>query len=128
MWTLTAEAPAGSARAVPVEQAHARIRALRTGREPWQRADGTLAHYADAVGLETDRGAAVFRPGASVQLVQITGEDAGELLRTMRARGTVQVLNLPAGDPVADALRDLGASVAVRQREMVVELSARPAG
>jgi hypothetical protein len=34
----------------------------------------------------------------------------------------VSVLNLPIDDPAADALRTLGATPAVRQREMVMEL------
>jgi ribosomal protein S18 acetylase RimI-like enzyme len=122
VWTLSAEVGAGSGREVPAPQAHARIRALRHDREPWQRADGTLAHYDDALGLETANGAAVFRPAVSMQLVQIAGEDAGELLRTMRARGTLHALNLPVRDPAAEALRELGAAVAVRQREMLLKL------
>jgi hypothetical protein len=40
----------------------------------------------------------------------------------MRARGTVHALNIPVGDPAAAALSELGGSVAVRQREMVLEL------
>jgi hypothetical protein len=122
VWTLSAEVAAGSAREVPAAQAHARIRALRTEREPWQRADGTLAHYDDALGLETANSAAVFRPAGSMQLVQIAEEDATELLRTIRARGTVYALNVPAGDEAAEALRELGAAVAVRQREMLLKL------
>jgi len=96
--------------------------ARRNAREPWQRADGTLAHHADAIGLETQGGAAIFRAAAAVQVVQLAGDDAGELLRTMRMRGAVHVLNVPIGDPAADALRELGASVAVRQHEMLLEL------
>ena len=59
---------AGSAREVPAADAHARVRELRDGREPWQRADGTLAHLDDLRGLETDDGAAVFRVTGPVQL------------------------------------------------------------
>jgi hypothetical protein len=40
----------------------------------------------------------------------------------MRAQGTVSALNIPVGDPVASALRDLGGEVAVRQREMLLAL------
>ena len=104
------------------EDAHARIRELRTSREPWQRTDETLAHYADARGLVTDAGAVVYRqPGDSVQLVQVAG-DAGPLLRALRILGPVSVLNLPEDDPAADVLRELGAAVAVRQHEMLLEL------
>jgi RimJ/RimL family protein N-acetyltransferase len=122
VWTLPDEVQPGSAREVPVDEAHERIRALRRTRDPWQRADGTLAHYDDALGLETEGGAAVFRPAGTIQLVQIAGDDQNELLRTMRARGPLYALNIPVGDPAAAVLSELGASVAVRQREMVLEL------
>jgi GNAT superfamily N-acetyltransferase len=91
-------------------------------REPWQRADETVANYADVRGLVTDGGAAVYRqPGEHVQLLQLAG-DAEPLLRALRVLGTVSVLNLPADDPAAPVLRDLGATVVVRQHEMVLEL------
>jgi hypothetical protein len=35
------------------------------------------------------------------------------------------VLNLPADDPAAECLRALGATPAVRQREMVLDLQPR---
>lgn len=125
VWSLSAEVPAGTASEVPAAQAHARIRALRSTREPWQRADGTLVHFDDLRGLETGAGAALFRVSGVVQLMQIAGADLEELLRTARTHATVSVLNLPANDPAADALRALGASVAVRQREMVLGLNAQ---
>jgi ribosomal protein S18 acetylase RimI-like enzyme len=125
VWTLSADVPNGSAREVEAGEVHARIRALRNGREPWQRADETLDHLRDVRGLETNAGAALFRMTGVAQLLQITGADSEELLRTLRQRGTVSMLNLPAGDPVADSLRALGASVAVRQREMVLDLQDR---
>ena len=107
---------------VPAEQAHVRIRELRTRREPWQRADESLAHYADTRGLATVGGAAVYRqPGEHVSLLQITG-DAEPLLRALRTLGPVSVLNLPDDDPVATALEELGATVAVRQHERVLDL------
>lgn len=108
---------------VSADDAHARIRELRAAREPWQRADETLAHYADARGLVSDGGAAVYRqPGENVQLIQIAGA-AEPLLRALRILGPVSVLNLPEDDPAAPVLRDLGAAVAVRQHEMLLELS-----
>ena len=122
VWTLSADVPGGSAREVAVGEAHARIRALRSGREPWQRADETVQHLGDTRGIETAAGAALFRVTGVVQLLQITAADSEELLRTLRQHGTVSMLNLPAADPVADSLRALGASVAVRQREMVLDL------
>jgi len=122
VWTLSAELPQGSAREVPAERAHARVRELRTAREPWQRADGTVANLEDARGLETDGGAAVFRVSNAAQVVQFAGDDLPELLRTLRGHGTVSMLNVPADGSAAGAFRDLGGSVAVRQREMVLVL------
>ena len=105
------------------EEAHARIEELRAGREPWQRTDGTLAHYADARGLVTADGAAIYRrPGENVQLVQIAGE-AEPLLRALRALGPVSLLNLPDDDPVSSVLHALGATIVVRQHEMLLELA-----
>lgn len=107
-----------------MEQAHARIRELRTEREPWQRSDATLAHYADARGIATDGGAAIFRLAGAAQIVQIAGKPR-ELLQSVRSYGNVVMLNLPASDPVGDAMRELGGSVSVRQREMVLDLANR---
>ena len=102
--------------------AHARIRELRVEREPWQRADETLAHYGDAGGLLTEAGAAVYRrSGENVQLVQIAGE-AEPLLRALRILGPVSILNLPEGDPAASAFRTLGATMVVRQHEMLLDV------
>ena len=107
---------------VPADEAHARIRELRAEREPWQRADGTLAHHADLRGLATDVGAAVYRQsGEHVQLLQLAGE-AEPLLRALRVLGAVSVVNLPVDDPAAAAFRALGAAVVVRQHEMLLEL------
>jgi hypothetical protein len=122
VWSLAAAADGGTAREVPAAEAQARVRALRKGREPWQRADGTLDNLDDLRGLVTDDGAAVFRVTSAVQVLQIAGGGADELLRTLRGFGSVSVLNLPVDDPAADALRTLGATPAVRQREMVLEL------
>lgn len=123
VWSLPAAEESGATtREVPAGEAHTRIRGLRTGREPWQRADETLAHYTDALGLLAEDGAAVYRQaGEHVQLVQVAG-DAGPLFRALRARGPVSVLNLPVEDPAADVLRELGAKVAVRQHEMLLDL------
>jgi GNAT superfamily N-acetyltransferase len=123
VWTLPTELP-GPSLEVPVEQAHARIRELRTEREPWQRSDATLAHYGDARGVEADEGAAIFRVAGAAQVVQIAGEPR-ELLRAVRSYGNVVMLNVPEGDPVGDAMRELGGSVTVRQREMVLDVAGR---
>jgi hypothetical protein len=59
--------------------------------------------------------------GENVQLVQLAGEPE-PLLRALRARGQVSVLNLPEDDAAAPVLRELGGSVVVRQHEMLLEL------
>ena len=123
VWSLPAEAGDSTAREVPAEDAHARVRELRRDREPWQRADGTLANLDDLRGLVTDDGAAVFRVTSAVQVLQIEGGGAEDILRSLRGLGAVSVLNLPADDPAADAFRALGATPTVRQREMVLELN-----
>jgi hypothetical protein len=125
VWSLPAGPAGGSAREVDAPRARARIAELRTTREPWQRADATLEHYDDLHGLEADGGAAVFRAAATVQLQQIAGNDAEELLLTLRGRGDVTLLNLPVDDPAAEALHALGAAVRVRQREMVLKIQPR---
>jgi ribosomal protein S18 acetylase RimI-like enzyme len=125
VWSLSDEVPAGTAREVPPARARARLRELRRAHEPWQRADATLDHYDDVRGLETESGVALFRVGSVVQLLQIAGDDSEELVKTLRGHGTVSVLNLPAADPAADALRKLGATPTVRQREMVLDLQPR---
>jgi ribosomal protein S18 acetylase RimI-like enzyme len=89
--------------------------------EPWQRAAGTLANYDDVRGLVTDSGAMLFCPRSKVQPQQYTGDPA-PLLRALRTYGDLYWLNLPADDPAADVLRELGGTVAVRQHEMVLEL------
>ena len=122
VWSLAAARSDGSAREVPAAEAQARVHELRESREPWQRADGTLDNLVDLRGLVTDDGAAVFLVTSAVQLLQIAGAGVDELLRTLRGFGNVSVLNLPVDDPAADALRAFGATPAVRQREMVLEL------
>ena len=49
------------ASSVPAERAQARIRAERTWREPWQRADESVANYESVEGLESKGGAVLFR-------------------------------------------------------------------
>jgi ribosomal protein S18 acetylase RimI-like enzyme len=120
VWSLPAEDGPPTAREVAAADAHARIRELRSGREPWQRADETLASYDDLRGLETDDAVGVFRGGAAVQLLQFAGE-AQPLLTALRRLGTVSVLNLPAENPATETLRSLGATVVVRQHEMLLE-------
>jgi len=121
VWSLAAEEGPTSGREIPAPQAQARIRRVSSGREPWQRSDGTLGHYDDLRGLESGDGVALFRATAAVQLLQLAGQ-AEPLLSALRRLGTVSVLNLPTDDPVAETLRSLEATVVVRQHEMLLEL------
>ena len=118
VWTLPAAEGEHSGREVPVPEAKAR---LPERREPWQRADGTLAHYADVRGLVTDSGAMLFCVRTTAQLQQYAG-DPEPLLQALRTYGDAYVLNLPADDPAATVLGELGGSVVVRQHEMRLEL------
>jgi hypothetical protein len=110
-----------------LEEAHAWVRAHRLAREPWQRADGTVARLAEleppAQGLLVGGGAAVVRSAAGrVNLLQLSG-DARALLESIRSGGEpVSLLNLPTDDPAAAAFRELGGTVVVRQHEMLLEL------
>jgi ribosomal protein S18 acetylase RimI-like enzyme len=118
VWTLRGAAGDSAGREVPVEEAKAQ---LPERHEPWQRADGTLAHYDDVRGLVTDTGAMLFCVRSSTQLQQYAGEPE-PLIRALRTFGDVYVLNLPADDPAAQVLRELGGSVTVRQHEMLLQL------
>jgi ribosomal protein S18 acetylase RimI-like enzyme len=115
------------ARSVPAEQAHARIRAERTWREPWQRSDETVANVDQVEGLENERGAILFRrSGERVSLLQGVAADetaARDLLQAFPAEATaLQWLNGPKGDPFNAAIASLGGTLAHRQHEMVLEL------
>jgi GNAT superfamily N-acetyltransferase len=118
VWILPAAEGGHAGREVPATEAKAQ---LPERHEPWQRADGTLAHYDDVRGLVTDTGAMLFCVRSSAQLQQYTGEPE-PLLRALRTFGDVYILNLPADDPAAQVLHDLGGSITVRQHEMFLEL------
>jgi GNAT superfamily N-acetyltransferase len=118
VWTLPAAEGEHPGREVPAAEAKTR---LPERHEPWQRADGTLSHYDDLRGLVTDDGAMLFCLRSSAQLQQYAGEPE-PLLRALRTFQEVYVLNLPADDPAAGVLRELGGSVVLRQHEMVLEL------
>ena len=94
---------------------------LPSRHEPWQRADGTLAHYDDVRGLVTDSGSMLFCARSKVQPQRYTGEPE-PLIHALRTYGDLYWLNLPADDPAAVVLRELGGTVVVRQHEMVLDL------
>jgi GNAT superfamily N-acetyltransferase len=91
--------------------------------EPWQRDDDTVANLAGVAALATGTAAVVYRmEGERVHLLQAGGEGIGDLITALRARGPILALNYPAGGPVATALHDAGATLVLRQHEMVVGL------
>ena len=116
----------GDASEVGAGDAHAWIREHRTEREPWQRADASLAKLDDLRGLRIDGAAAVVRvAGGRVSVVQVAGdrEPLRRLLAGASSLGeTLSFLNLPVDHPAAAALSDLGGRADVRQHEMVLTL------
>ena len=100
----------------------------RTGgeREPWQRADASVAKLEDAQAVSSERGAMIFRGAGRVSILQLAAEDddaVRELIGSLPADTTaVQLLNLPAGGPVGGTLESLGGTVSARQHELVLEL------
>ena len=120
MWSLAAEQAAGSAEQISLEIAST---LLPDEHEPWQRADESVAHQRDVRALGTAGGAAIFRVvNENVSLLQIGGTDLEDILRSLRAYGPVTALNLPSGGAAAEAFEALGGSMAVRQREMLLDL------
>jgi GNAT superfamily N-acetyltransferase len=123
VWSLPA-ATSGPVREIPVEAAHETIRACRRAREPWQRADASLANLSRLTGLGSDTGAAIVRVSAGrVSVLQLAGDDGArrELLSAARALGdSVSIVNLPRDDPAAATLRELGGRVDLTQYEMAL--------
>jgi ribosomal protein S18 acetylase RimI-like enzyme len=123
VWSLPA-ATSGAVREIPVEAAHETIRACRRAREPWQRADASLANLSRLTGLGSDTGAAIVRVSAGrVSVLQLAGDDSAlrELLSAARALGdSVSIVNLPRDDPAAATLRELGGRVDLTQYEMAL--------
>jgi len=107
------------------EAAGAIVAARRAAPEPWQRADGTLAHLDDVEGIVVDGAAALYRvSNGRVSLFQIEADEAPAraILERLRTLGPVSILNLPAGDPAGAAFAALGGIVAARQRELRLPL------
>jgi GNAT superfamily N-acetyltransferase len=109
------------------DEALRRIQSLRLAREPWQRDDETLARMrelepAPQAYIAGDAALVVRRTPQAASVLQIAGDAAGtgQLLAAQRGSAALNVLNLPGDEPAADALRDLGGRIAVRQRELVL--------
>jgi hypothetical protein len=105
------------------------VAATRTAPEPWQRADETVANLArrgsTPRAITFDGAVAVFsQDGDRVSLLQAAGDAVGlgALAAALRSRGSVLALNFPASEPIATALRKAGATVRLRQYEMVLPL------
>jgi GNAT superfamily N-acetyltransferase len=127
VWTLDAQPGEDTGWDVPAEEVQAFVREHRGEAEPWQRADGTLAHLDALAGVTVEGAAAVYRDaGGRVLMLQASARDdeaATALLRALRARGSALiVVNLPDADVCAGALARLGARVDVRQHEMALKL------
>ena len=128
VWTLeSASLSQETVRSVPLEQAQARIARERRQREPWQRADESVAHYEDVEALESERGAILFkRSGERVSLLQAVAGDAEgarELIEALPADASaLHWLNGPEGDPFNAAIASLGGTKAWTQHEMVLML------
>jgi GNAT superfamily N-acetyltransferase len=127
--TLAAANGSSQARETDLGEALKLIAANRERPEPWQRADETIANLAGRgstpLAISVDAAAAVFsQDGDRVSLLQAGGDGAGlrELAAALRARGTVSALNFATDDPVGAALREAGATIRLRQYEMVLRL------
>jgi ribosomal protein S18 acetylase RimI-like enzyme len=116
----------GPVRELAVDEAHARVRALRREREPWQRDDRTIANLDDLTGLEADGGAAVARvSNGRVSMLQLAGDEAAlrTLFTSARALGdSVVMLNLQEGHPAGLVLEELGGRRDITQHEMALAL------
>jgi ribosomal protein S18 acetylase RimI-like enzyme len=119
----------GDAEEVEVGDARRLIARRREEPEPWQREAESVANLArrepPPQGLVAGDAAAVFRAdGGRVGLLQAAGDPDGlrTLIASLRGRGTLSAVNYPAGGSVADALREAGADVALRQLEMTLAL------
>jgi ribosomal protein S18 acetylase RimI-like enzyme len=129
VWTLDRRASRQDAvRSVPLEQAQARIVRERRHREPWQRADESIAHYEGVEALESDRGAILFkRSGERASLLQGVAADeqgASELIEALPAEASaLNWLNGAGGDPFNAAIASLGGTRAWTQHEMRLALS-----
>ena len=144
VWSFPQPPRAGAgfaAVSAPLDEARAFLRGARRGREPWQRAHGTVERLARMVPAPEatllragDRivGAAIHRMGPGrVSVLQLTLSDGcepaalpellGSLAREDAPQG-LRWLNLPAEDPAAAWVRASGAAREAGQIEMRLAL------
>jgi ribosomal protein S18 acetylase RimI-like enzyme len=137
VWSLAAaDFDRPTSRPIEASNAHAWIHANRRDREPWQRADASVAaigaHGAGLRGLALDRqgqiaAAAIVRDddrGAEVlQLVAPDEQAAADLLLAAVGVGReLRFRNVPDGAPASVALEALGSRRIATQHEMRVTL------
>jgi ribosomal protein S18 acetylase RimI-like enzyme len=127
--SLAAANQRSEARETDLEEAVRVVAAARRAPEPWQRADETVANLTRRGpaprAIAVDGAAAIFsQDGDRVSLLQAVGDAASlqALAAALRSLGTVSALNFPVGEPVANALREAGATVRLSQYEMVIRL------
>ena len=124
VWSLPGAT--GRVEEIPVAEARAIAKAGRVVREPWQRDDATLAHFDDATGLRSGRGAAVVRTSAGrTSLLQLAGDEAElrELVGAAQSLAdSIYARNVPPDHPVSPVLRELGGRIDVTQHELTLAL------
>jgi ribosomal protein S18 acetylase RimI-like enzyme len=137
VWSLSPRpADSTASRAVDASTAHAWIRANRQDREPWQRADESVAAIgargATLRGLVVDRdgqaaATALLRDGdaLAVEALQVVATDeqaAAELMLAAAGAHELRFRNVPDGAPASLALERLGARRIATQHEMRLRL------
>jgi GNAT superfamily N-acetyltransferase len=127
--SLAAATKRSDVRETDVGEALSVVAAARSGPEPWQRADETIANLArrgsTPQAITLDGAAAIFsQDGDRVSLLKAAGDTPGlgALVAALQARGSVAALNFPATEPLATALREAGATVRLSQYEMILPL------
>jgi hypothetical protein len=138
IWSLPpGDRGAPAHRALDLDCAHAWIAAYRGSREPWQRADASLAHMQArgvplrAVAVERSggiAGAAICKAdGVAVTVIQLAARDraaAVDLIAAAAGAHTLRLSNIPSDHLFSEVLRELGADLVVAQHEMRRDLSA----
>lgn len=121
VWSWHGDPPAATAREVEPHRIQ--------DDAPWQSARPNLQ---ELEALQVDGGTVLFRPGDRVGVIQLAARDvsaARELLSAARARGSsLHYVNAPSESPASDALRDLGATLDLRQFEMRLRPTNAPRG